>query len=264
MHDMDGRVAVITGAGHGIGAAIAMACAEAGADLVLADLDTEAVAAVAEDASDAIAVTADVSTTEGAAAVAAAALAEYGRIDVLVNNAAAYRLAPLHECSDDDWQSTVAGVLDPVFRTTRAVLPAMLSAGRGAIVNIASVNQLVAAPHHGAYTAAKGAVAALTRQLAVEYGPYGIRCNSISPGWIVSPRGRDAVPDPLTIEPYPIGRPGRPEDVAAAVVFLASDAASFVTGVDLPVDGGLTILHPGAVVAPDLRAKWGRPPLTRR
>lgn len=256
---MDGRVAVVTGAGQGIGAAIATACAEAGAELVLVDRDQAAVASVAARL-DAVPVTADVATSDGAAAVIVAALAGYGRIEVLVNNAAAYRTGALHECDERDWQATLAGVLDPVFRTTRAVLPMMMAAGHGAIVNVASVNQLVAAPHHAAYTAAKAGVAALTRQLAVEYGRYGIRCNSVSPGRIVTRPG-DEPGDPLEVEPYPVGRLGRPADVAAAVVFLASDAASFITGVDLPVDGGLTVLHPGAVVSPDLRAAWGRPPL---
>lgn len=261
MEGMEGRVTVVTGAGHGIGAAIAAACAAAGARPVLVDRDAAAVEAIAARLG-ATAVTADVSTSAGAASVVAAALDEYGCVDVLVNNAAAYRTGPVHECSDDDWQATIAGVLDPVFRTTRAVLPAMLVAGRGAIVNIASVNQLVAAPHHGAYTAAKGGVVALTKQLAVEYGPHGIRCNSVSPGLIVTGPA-DAVHDPLSVEPYPLGRLGLPEEVAAAVIFLASDAAAFITGVDLPVDGGLSVLHPAAVISPGLRARWGRPPLAR-
>ena len=254
-------VTVITGAAHGIGAATASAFAGAGARLVLVDVDADGVGARARQL-DAVAVAADVSTMDGASAAAEAALGAYGRIDVLVNNAARYTVVPLHEATEADWDDTVAGVLRPVFTCTRAVLPAMIGAGRGAIVNVASVNQIVAAPHHAAYTAAKGAVAALTRQLAVEYGPSGIRCNSVSPGLIVTERIEPGLTDDDRrhgTQAYPVRHFGRPEDVAAAVLFLAT--ATFVNGVDLPVDGGLTVLSPATLVSPGLRRRWNLPPL---
>lgn len=254
-------VTVITGAAHGIGAATASACAGAGSRLVLVDVDSDGVAARAAELGT-VAVAADVSTMDGASAAAEAALSAYGRIDVLINNAARYTAVPLHDATEADWDDTVAGVLRPVFTCTRAVLPTMIAAGRGALVNVASVNQIVAAPHHAAYTAAKGAVAALTRQLAVEYGPSGIRCNSVSPGLIVTGRIGPGLTDRDRLQgtqAYPLRRFGRPEDVAAAVVFLAT--ASFVTGVDLPVDGGLTVLSPATLASPGLRERWNLPPL---
>ncbi len=254
---------IVTGAAHGIGAAISVACAAAGARLVLADRDAAALTAVATSIGG-IAVCVDVSTAAGAAELVTAAMAASGTVDVLINNAAAYTLSPLHECSDQDWDATLDGVLRPVFTCARAVLAPMLAQGAGAIVNISSVNQRIGAPHHAAYAAAKGAITALTRQMAVEYGPAGIRCNSISPGLILTERLRAAMTGldaRLGVEPYPRNRFGRPEDVAAAAVFLASPAADFITGVDLPVDGGLTALSPATVVSPDLRRRWGRSPL---
>lgn len=140
----------------------------------------------------------------------------------------------------------------------------MMQARQGSIVNLASVNQLVANPKLAAYTAAKGGIHALTKQVAIEYGPYGIRCNAVSPGLILNERtlqGRSTADLRLDSEAYPIGRAGKPEDVAQAVLYLASDEASFVTGVDLPVDGGLTSLAPSALVSPKIRGWWGRKPI---
>lgn len=253
--------AVVTGAARGIGAAVVETLVRDGFDVIAVDRGRDGprrfasagnVRAVAADAADATAL---------AGAVGA------GSIAVLVNNAAAYRRGALHESSADDWQATLAGVLGPVEAATRAVLPAMLRARSGSIVNVASVNGLVGNPGHAAYTAAKGAVHALTRQLAVEYGPHGIRVNSVSPG-LVLPDGEDgpddAVERALLVEPYPLGRVGRPADVAEAVAFLAGPRSAFVTGADLPVDGGLVVTSPAAVVTTSLRAAWHRSPLRYR
>jgi NAD(P)-dependent dehydrogenase (short-subunit alcohol dehydrogenase family) len=176
----------------------------------------------------------------------------------------AYTERPAHLCTDDEWESTIDSALSSVFRACRAVLPHMMEARRGSIVNLSSVNQITANPNLAAYTAAKGGIRALTKQLAVEYGPYGIRCNAVAPGLIMTARtleGRSEADLRLDKEAYPMGRVGVPEDVANAVIYLASDEADFVTGVDLPVDGGLTVLAPSALVSPKIRGWWGRKPI---
>jgi NAD(P)-dependent dehydrogenase (short-subunit alcohol dehydrogenase family) len=140
----------------------------------------------------------------------------------------------------------------------------MIDAGGGSIVNVASINQIVANPGLAAYTAAKGGVAALTRQIAIEYGVRGIRCNCVSPALIATARTMNGVSERdmrLNRESYPLGRVGRPEDVAAAVAFLASDDAAFITAVDLPVDGGLTSLAASALLSTRIRGWWGRKPI---
>ncbi|GLY82159.1 SDR family NAD(P)-dependent oxidoreductase [Actinoallomurus iriomotensis] len=253
--------AVVTGAARGIGAAVVEALVRDGFDVVAVDRDQDGLRRFTGTA-NVRAVTADATDATAMAGVVGA-----GPIAALVNNAAAYRRGALHESSAEDWQATLAGVLKPVEAATRAVLPAMLRSRSGSIVNVASVNGLVGNPGHAAYTAAKGAVHALTRQLAVEYGPHGIRVNSVSPG-LVLPEGEDgpddAVDRALLVEPYPLGRVGRPDDVAEAVAFLAGSRSAFVTGVDLPVDGGLVVTSPAAVVSTGLRAAWHRPPLHYR
>jgi NAD(P)-dependent dehydrogenase (short-subunit alcohol dehydrogenase family) len=262
-----GQVAIVTGAGRGIGRAIAERFVAEDALVVAVERDPDSLGSlqracpmgtllpVAGDASAQVVVDESVRL----------ALATHGRVDILVNNAIAYTEHGVTGTSDADWADTLESGLTAVFRWCRAVLPPMLAAGRGAIVNLASVNQLVANPNLAAYTAAKGGVHALTKQIAVEYGPRGIRCNAISPGLIATERtlaGRSAHDLAWDAEAYPVGRIGYPPDVAAAALFLASDEAAFITGVDLPVDGGLTALAPSALISPKVRAWWGRKPVT--
>jgi NAD(P)-dependent dehydrogenase (short-subunit alcohol dehydrogenase family) len=208
-----------------------------------------------------------VTEADAPARILAPAIARGGP-EVLVNNAGVTTVRPLLETSDADWDAALGICLRSVFRLSREAVRAMRARGRGrgqgAIVNMASVNAHQGQPCVAAYAAAKGGIHALTRQMAVECGPLGIRVNALSPGLIVTEAfARRLAPEDvrLTEEAYPLGRLGRPEDVAEAALFLASDAAGFVTGVDLPVDGGLTAQLAAAVVSPRIRAWTGRPPL---
>lgn len=260
-----GKTALVSGAGGGIGLAICRLFLSEGALVLGFERSSERLEALRAAAFTGLRVfDADVSSS---ASIAAALLDLPGEqpVDILVNNAAAYCEAALLDTHDDDWHTTHEATLGSVFRLSRAVLPLMLARGKGSIINISSVNALIASPGMAAYSSAKGAVHALTRQLAVEYGPRGIRCNALSPGLILSEREtatRGALQSRIDAECYPIGRPGLPAEVASAALFLASDEASFITGVDLPVDGGLTALSPAALLSPKLRKRWGRPPIS--
>jgi meso-butanediol dehydrogenase/(S,S)-butanediol dehydrogenase/diacetyl reductase len=245
-----GRTAIVTGGGAGIGHATALRLAAEGAAVVIADHDGAAaehtVAAIA--AAGGCAAASVGSVTDPAAVDAAVTLgtARFGAVDVLVNNAAFTAAATLADCAPADWDREFDVTLRGAFLFARAVLPVMTAKGRGAIVNIGSVNGLL---HLGnpAYSAAKAGLLSLTRSLATEAGPAGVRTNMVSPGSVetgnatwVERRRRDPRIFETLARWYPVGRVGRPEDIAAAVCFLASDEAGFVNGANLVVDGGLT------------------------
>ena len=262
-----GKVAIVTGAATGIGRATALRLAGEGARLVLttsrntAGLDAT-VAEIAALGGTAIGIQADAARDEHAARTVAEALRAFSRLDVVVANAAyQHPRQPADRLPADEWDQTIAVGLTGVFLTAKHAIPAMLTTGGGAIVNVSSVNSVLHAPGLPAYSAAKGGVDALTRQLALEYGPRGIRVNAVNPGLVAvetvtSFLEQNPDEDLAARESHPLNRYGKPDEVAAAIAFLASDDASFVTGVTLLVDGGLSIQSAASVLRPGLRRGW--------
>jgi len=246
---VEGRACVVTGAGSGIGRAIAVRLAEEGGRVLCADLNGEAAADTAASIGEAAEpVTTDVSDPRAVGAMIAHCVEAHGRVDVLVNNAGVNIPGVLHEVPDDVIDRTLAvNVKGPIYGC-RAAIPHMLEQGGGSIVNISSVNGIVSEPFLSVYSASKGAVVMLTKGVALDYAKQGIRCNAICPGWVDTPinyahaemlGGLQHVYD--TIDSFqPIGRPGRPEEIANVALFLASDEASFMTGAIVSADGGMT------------------------
>lgn len=255
MFDLNDRLAVITGSASGIGAATAVRFAEAGANLVLADYspdghDIDGVRARVESLGRSVVVQeTDVNSTEQVNDLVESALSRFGRLDIALANAAIARRVPSVELDDDAWDATVNVNLNGVWRLFRAALPAMLEAGRGRLLATAStVGGFEAWEQHIHYSAAKSGLLGIVRSLAAEIGPAGITVNAIAPGIIRTPQTLDgqnslgAEGIELTGTTQPIRRVGRPEDIAAAYHYLASDEASFLTGQTLVIDGGRTLL----------------------
>jgi NAD(P)-dependent dehydrogenase (short-subunit alcohol dehydrogenase family) len=242
-----GRTVVITGGGSGIGETLVQRFAEEGAAVVVADVDgarARGVAAViGEQGGKAIATETDVRSASDVAEMAAAAGRAFGQVDVLVNNAASFVGGEIVSLDEADWDLDVEVSLKGAFLCTRAVLPGMIEGGRGVILNIGSVSGL-GAFGDPAYSAAKAGLINLTENIAVRYGRHGVRANAIAPGTVLTPLWEERVAkDPTLLsrlaEWYPLRRLGQPADVAHAVLFLASDEASWITGIALRVDGGL-------------------------
>ncbi|KPC79729.1 SDR family NAD(P)-dependent oxidoreductase [Streptomyces sp. NRRL S-4] len=243
-----GHSVIVTGAGSGIGRATALLFAKEGARVVIADVDDAAALAVAEEVAQgggtAVAVIGDLRDQAVVDRVAATAVEEFGGIDVLVNNAGIMdSMSAAADTGDDEWERVIGVNLTAPFRLTRAALPHMLAAGKGAIVFTASEASLRGSAAGAAYTASKHGIAGLTKSLAVMYRDKGIRCNAIAPGGTVTKIRVDADRDahgPAALAPYMgnAGSPARAEEQAAAIAFLASDAASNINGVILPVDNG--------------------------
>lgn len=247
---LDGRVLLLTGAGGDIGRAMAAAFAFAGAKLATCDIDpdrAEVAAAIAREAGgEAIALTLDVTRSESCAAAVKATVKAFGGLSVLVNNAAAFTVrGTVVDLPEEEWHRQMAVNLTGPFLMAKHAIPAIRDTGGGVVVNIASQLGHVGQEGLAAYAAGKAAIHNLTRVMAIDHAKDHIRVVSLSPGAIEGARVRSRFPDDDAMHAYNdrrhvLGRMGRPEEIASAALFLASDAASFMTGADLLVDGGYT------------------------
>lgn len=236
------KVVVVTGAGRGIGRAIALAYGGRGAQIVIADRDEEESQLTKQAVEDAggsgwVART-DVSQPEQIVSLMQNVVERYGKIDILINNAGVSEWKDPYELSVADWDRILNTNLRSVFFCSREAARWMKQRGGGAIVNIASTRALMSEPHSEAYAASKGGIVALTHALAVSLGPDGVRVNAISPGWIET--GDYQQLRPLDHAQHPVGRVGNPEDIAKACLFLTGSDSDFITGTNLVIDGGMT------------------------
>ncbi|WP_431677577.1 SDR family NAD(P)-dependent oxidoreductase [Kitasatospora sp. KL5] len=244
-----GKAAVITGAARGIGRATAELFADEGARLVLTDIDGPAVESLctelSADGAEAVPVAGDVAEPADARAMIEAAVRAYGAIDVLVANAGVIPLSTVAEATPEDWDRVMAVDGRGMFLTCKYAIERMAAAGRGSIVCLSSISGVAGQASQAVYGPAKFVATGLTKHLAVECAPQGIRVNAVAPGTIRTDRVRQLPDEPggpeyleAIVALHPLGRLGEPEEVASAILFLASDEASFVTGAVLPVDGG--------------------------
>ncbi len=250
-----GKSAIITGAGQGIGEAIAISFAAQGAKIVIAESNAETGAAVAAQicATGATAIFIETDVADAAAVEAMALTAErtFGAVNILVNNAGINVAKEPLSLTDEEWRRCFAVDLDGVWYCCRAVLPQMLAHGGGSIINIASVHSFTIIPHFFPYPVAKHALMGLTRSLGIEYAAKGVRVNAIAPGYIQTPICEDwwaTFPDPdaerqRAYDLHPPRRIGRPEEVAMTAVFLASDEAPFINAECIVIDGGRSVLY---------------------
>lgn len=246
---LDGRTAIITGASRGIGRAIATLFADEGANVTLVARSADALDDVFEEITRgggrALVVAADVTADDAPAQIVDRTLAEFGGLDVLVNNAGGNSfMAPLETMRFSGWRKTMALNVDSTVRLIQAALPPMIAGGRGSIINVSSVTGLRGSPLMSHYGAAKAAVISLTQSLGIELATQGVRANSLVPGWIETDltgfaRTDESIEDTL-IGRVPMGRWGTADEIAQGALFLAGDASSFMTGQSLILDGGLS------------------------
>ncbi|HEY5487842.1 MAG TPA: glucose 1-dehydrogenase [Candidatus Limnocylindrales bacterium] len=244
----EGKVAIVTGAGSGLGESIALAFANEQAAVVVADLNGQRAEAVVDEivraGGQGFAVVADISTEAGARRMADATVDRFGRLDILVNNAGIRSISPFLDQKLSDWQRTIDVMLTGPMLCSQASIPYMLRVGKGKIVNVASVTGIIALTKRAAYTAAKAGLIGLTKQLAFELSSQGIYVNAVAPGLMETPMNVAYLTDPqfteLTKRELPLGRWGKPEEIANVVLFLASPESDFVCGACWTVDGGWT------------------------
>jgi 3-oxoacyl-[acyl-carrier protein] reductase len=252
------KVAIITGAGSGYGRGIATMFAQEGAKIVIADVNLDAgnetAAGIKKNGHEAVAVKADVSKAEDAAKIAETTIDKYGRIDILINNAGISRMCPVTDLTEEEWDKHLNINLKGTWLISKHVIPHMVKGGGGSIVNIASLAGVKARPLVAAYSASKGGVIMLTKQMAIELAPHKIRCNCISPVIGETPMGMGLIKqasaiykiDDLNImkesvlQGIPLKRGSTPSDIAYAAIYLASDESSLVTATNLTVDGGVS------------------------
>lgn len=249
MNDFKDKVAVVTGAGSGIGRAIALALASEGCAVVVVDrvptrADEVSTTAV-QQGGRAVAVAADVAVAQQVEHAFIAAIDAFGRLDILVNNAGIGFLGTVSDLSEEDWDRVMTVNVKSVFLCSRAAIPHMKGSGGGRIVNVASVTGLVASPGRAAYCASKAAVIMLTRAMALDCAHLQINVNAICPGVVETAMTEASLQDPATrqekVDKTPLGRLARPEEIAPAALYLAGPGADFVTGACLAVDGGWSI-----------------------
>ena len=247
---LEGKVAIVTGSTAGIGRAIAMLFAQEGASIVVNGrrraIGDQVEAEIRAEGGTAAFFQADVAHSDEIQAMIRFAVETFGRLDILVNNAWSGKVGSVLEIEEEEWDALFATTLRACYLGSKYAIPEMIKVGGGSIINLSSVHGVLAARAFSPYDAAKAGIINLTRGLAVDFGHQGIRVNAICPGLILTEYAAkflETHPEYLRQAKlvYPVGRPGRPEDVARAAVFLASEEASFITGHALMVDGGLTI-----------------------
>ncbi len=250
LFDLTGKNAFVTGASRGIGKVIAVALADAGADVAIVARSADGLADTAEAITavgrKAIVIPADVTSQGAVAAAAERAIDEFGHVDILVNNAGGSNfMVPFRDLRLTGWDKLIQLNLSSAVYVSQAFAGHLLDRGNGSVINVASVAGVASAPLMSPYGAAKAALISLTKSLAVEWGPGGVRVNALCPGWTATDLNRtlweDPAVGPAMIANVPLGRWGNPAEMAGAAIFLASDASSFMTGQTLVVDGGQTV-----------------------
>ncbi|MEE8128444.1 MAG: SDR family oxidoreductase [Nitrospinaceae bacterium] len=244
---LQNKTAIITGGATGIGLACTRLLAQEGARVAIFGRRQDRLDQAQQEIGDAVlAVQGDITQEQDTARLVETAVKQLGKVDILINNAGIFGGSPIHETDDAVWDQTFNINMRGVFQLTRKVLPQMIAQGSGSIIHISSILGMIAVPGTAAYNASKGALNQFSKSIAVEYGGQGIRSNSICPGMIETEMTEELRSDKALMaewmKGYPLGRFGKPEEVAQACLFLASDESAFITGATLPIDGGCTAL----------------------